>query len=103
MSESDDDLFENTQNPPPPPPVCKDGKLQYTSFIVFKWGGDVFCPFEIVGVSELDKDVHPSWTSGVLSPKSRAKYRQLMYFPDYAVSMFSKIEKSMVSFFYIYF
>ena len=102
MSDSDAstaDLFANSQKLQTK--IRKSqGQLDYPKMIFFKWVGKVECPFVIVDVADLDPlDVETNWMTGVLSPKSREKSRQIKSYKDFSVSVFAKVGKSM---FYIF-
>lgn len=66
----------------------------YTWLIIFKWGGDINNPFELLSVDDLeDGELDPKFLSGILSPTSRMRHRDLSFYPDFAISIFAKIEK----------
>lgn len=67
---------------------------QYPNLVFFKWGGDIHNPFELVKLESLNpNDIDTNWVCGILSEQSRKKHRDIKSFPDYLVSVFSKIEK----------
>ena len=69
----------------------------YRWLILFKWGGDVENPFELMSVEHLQEgDIDPSFLTGILSPLSRMKHRNIGHFPDFAISIFGKVEESKV-------
>lgn len=90
--ESQVDLFANTQ-------VKTDEKKDhwigiYPWLILFLWGGQTH-PFLLKRSEDMDPDdIDVTWLSGILSPKSRLKHRNLKQYPDYSVSIFGKIQKS---------
>ena len=83
-------------------PVAKVLDYVYDWFIIFKWGGDIDFPFEEVNITEINNsDYDPAWLTGILSPKSRKRYRNFDIYPDFSVSVFAKVEKR--EFFKIFF
>ena len=72
------------------PPKLND---EFPVVIVFKWGGNSENPFELCDMSQLD-DVDTKLLNGILSPKSRQKQRRVEAYPEFSVSIFSKIDKS---------
>ena len=94
-----DDLFENTQasaaqDLEKEPEKWKGYDLEYPWLIIFSWGEEMN-PFILLTLIEIDPSgIDSQWLSGLLSPASRCKHRNLKMFPDTAVSIFAKIQKS---------
>lgn len=82
-------LFKTSSAPAP-----KTGQvIDYKWLIIFKWGGDIDYPFEVVALEDLRScDYENTWLTGVMSPASRKKYRNLDIYPDFSISVFSKVE-----------
>lgn len=89
--ESQADIFADTQIP-------TDDKRDhwvgiYPWLIIFLWGGQEN-PFILKACVDMDSDIDVNWLSGILSPKSRRKHRNVKKFPDFSVSIFGKVQKS---------
>lgn len=104
MDSSDDsqqDIFADTQIPTKNSHVSESNphkwentNFEYPMLVLFLWNGQKN-PFVLVYLIELDpQDVGEKWMSAILSPASRAKHRNLKMFPEFGVSVFSKIHKS---------
>ena len=66
----------------------------YPWLILFLWGGQSN-PFLLKSSLDMDSDdIDVTWLSGILSPKSRRKHRNLKMFPDFSVLIFGKFQKS---------
>lgn len=66
----------------------------YPWLIIFRWGGDIGQPFVLFSVEELaEGELDPKILTGILSSTSRMKHRDLGFFPDFSISIFSKLEK----------
>ena len=73
----------------------KSSDFVYRWLIVFKWGGDIDCPFELMSVQHLQPgDMDPTFLTGILSPISRMKHRNFRHYPDFAISIYAKVEES---------
>ena len=84
-----------TSSAPPYRPSAHVQDLEYKWIIIFKWGGDIDFPFELVPVDRFGSDdLNSSFLSGILSPLSRLKHREMSAYPDFSVSIFAKVEKS---------
>ena len=99
--DSQQDIFINTQISTKNPNVNDDNphkwentNFEYPMVVLFLWNGQID-PFILVYVIELDpEDVDEKWLSGILSPASRLKHRNLKMYPEFGVSIFCKIQKS---------
>lgn len=99
--DSQQDLFANTQIETKNPHVndsnpneWNDTDFEYPMLVLFLWNGQIK-PFTLVSLIELNpRDVDGKWLSGVLSPTSRLKHRNFRLYPDFGVSVFGKIQKS---------
>lgn len=62
------------------------------------------CPFEIVSVSDIEKDLKydPKWLTGILSPTSRKKKRDLDCCEKFKISLFSKLEQGILSIYIVH-
>ena len=68
--------------------------LQYNFIALFKWGGDINTPFEMVPVDDVKEDVDRKLIAGILPDKGRCKLRKISIFPNFSVSIVFKLEKS---------
>ena len=106
MESSDDsqqDIFANTQIQTQTknihvsesnPHKWDNTNFEYPMLVLFLWNGQTD-PFVLVYLIEMDpQDVGEKWLSGILSPASRSKHRNLKMYPECGVSIFSKINKS---------
>ena len=99
--DSQQDMFANTQVQTrnehvtdSNPDKWTDTDFEYPMLIIFRWGGQAD-PFILSFLVELDpEDVNVNWLNGILSPTSRCKHRNLKAFPDFSVSIYSKVQKS---------
>lgn len=68
---------------------------EYLWLIIFKASQVKDGPFDIVAVEDLLNDhlFDPKWMTGILSPTSRMRYRELSELRE-PVRLFAKIEKS---------
>ena len=72
----------------------KAPSYEYLWLVIFKWGGDIDFPFEAVALTDLiPKDYDKTWLTGIMSPKSRRRYRDISIYPDFSISVFGKMEK----------
>lgn len=104
MSEDDNDsqpdMFANTQANPEPMDITKN--FEFPWLILFLWSGQSE-PFTMVPLIDLDPlDIDSKWLSAILSSKSRCKHRHFKNYPDFAVSIFSKVHISKL-YIYIFF
>lgn len=68
--------------------------FEYPWILVFKWGVNAECPFQILEIDNLnERDYEPKWLSGILLPMSRNRQREMIYFPGMKISVIGKIEK----------
>lgn len=94
------DLFADTQTETRNPHVTDtqpdkwvDTNFDFPWMILFQWSGQIN-PFVLVYLIELDPtDVDGKWLTGVLSPSSRCKHREMKLYPDHAISIFGKVHK----------
>ena len=99
--DSQQDVFANTQVPSKNvhvnennPHKWENTDFDYPMLVLFLWNGQIN-PFVLVYLIELDpEDVGEKWLSAILSPASRAKHRVLKMYPEFGVSIFSKLHKS---------
>ena len=83
-----------TSSAPPYRPSTHVQDLDYKWIIIFKWGGDIDFPFELVPVNVFGPDeLSSNFLSGILSPLSRLKHREMSAYPDFSISIFAKVEK----------
>ena len=79
-------------------PACpgkRPSDLMYSWLIIFRWGGDIDVPFDLMSVDDLkDGELDPKFISGLLTPMSRLRHRNLAHYSDFSVSIFGKMEKS---------
>lgn len=97
--DSQQDVFANTQIPTKThvnednPHKWETTDFEYPMLVLFLWNGQDN-PFVLVYLIELDPlDVDEKWLSGILSPVSRLKHRNFKMYPEFAVSIFCKIQK----------
>lgn len=77
------------------PPLSEPTNFVYPWFAVFKWGGDIDHPFEILSVEDVEEgELDSKLLTGLLAPPSRLRHRELKCFPDFSISVFAKIESS---------
>lgn len=103
--DSQQDIFANTQMPTENtnvndcnPHEWKNTNFDYPMLVLFKWNGEIN-PFALVPLIELDpQDIDDKWLSGVLSPASRLKHRNFKIYTEFGVSVFAKVQKSMILF-----
>lgn len=70
-------------------------KLEFPNLVLFKWGGNIDVPFELLPSKDIDPiDYDEKWFTTFLSPNSRFKKRELDNYPGCWISIFAKIEKS---------
>ena len=73
----------------PKPP----SNFSYDWLIIFMWGGDINNPFILLAVDDLEEgELDPKFLTGILSPASRLRHRNLSFYPDFSISIFAKIE-----------
>lgn len=66
---------------------------EYPCLVVFKRNGTFQSPFELLDIVEdRSKDIDKKWLSGVLNTESRIRCRDLKCYPEYKVSIYSKID-----------
>lgn len=110
--DSDDsqaDLFANTQVvtrnkhvTEERPDQWADKNFEYPMLILFQWGGQT-SPFILMSLLQLDpRDIDGSWLTGILSPASRRKHRNVRFFSDYKVSIFGKVQKRKFHYFHYF-
>lgn len=69
--------------------------LEYKWIVIFKWGGNIDFPFELFPVEKFgSNEFNSTFLSGILSPLSRLKHREIAAYPDFSISFFGKVEKS---------
>lgn len=99
--DSQEDLFANTQiktrtdhvTESSPNKWINTKNFDFPWLIMFLWGGQAN-PFVLVYLIELDpQDVDGKWLTGILSPKSRCKHRNVKFYPDFSVSIYGKVHK----------
>lgn len=96
--DSQTDLFANTQIPTKNSHVNANNQwdtsnLEYPMVVLFLWNGQMN-PFVLVDLTDLEpEDVDEKWLSGILSPVSRLKHRNMKMFPEFGVSLYAKIQK----------
>ena len=68
--------------------------MSYDWLMIFMWGGDINNPFELFSVEDLEEgELDPKFLTGMLSPSSRMRHRDISFYPDFSISIVAKIEK----------
>ena len=81
----------------------KPNDYVYKWLIIFRWGDDTDGPFEMVALDDLNpSEYEANWLTGIMSPKSRRKYRNLDIYPDFSVSVFAKVESGIPFFSFLF-
>ena len=69
-------------------------EIEYPCLVVFKRGGNIEFPFELLELVEDDSQgVDKKWISGIMNSESRKRSRDLKCYPDFMVSIFCKIQQ----------